>query len=190
MIHRFGNIPNKADRAASSQRQISMRSDVEQRFPLFQVHDPDSADMAWANKTAQEIINISGANVIVYPRTDNADFDEVWEEDPNPTYGAGRHMKAYFSPKPLETELTMWGADAPNQTEVIFCRDEVYRIMGQRMIRIGDIIELPYNSMTMRPDRYRVNNAYDVGNFRYNWLYHGCKVENITDDITIDIDHK
>lgn len=200
MIHRFSQTNDRANNIASRQGQLHMqlshRSDMEQRHTLIQQHDPDSQDMAYANRVAQEIINISGASVIVYPRMNNEDYDKVWEEDPHPTYGSGHHIKAYFAPQPLATELTPWGVDTPNQTDVVFARQEVYAEFSSRMIRIGDIIELPYNSLAIAtpvakgPDRYRVLNAFDSGNFRYDWLYFTCKVENITDDTTIDIDHK
>lgn len=188
MIHRFSNDgePTKTP----GQQKLSTRSDMEEKYPLIQLHDNQSVDHSMVGSLAQEIINISGAEVVVYPRTNSESYDEVYEEDPDPTYGAGHKMKAYFSPKPIAAELTQWGVDAPNQTTVVFSREQVYKEFGDRMIRIGDLISLPYHGAGIKPDKYRVLNAADAGNFRYTWLYWSCQVENITNDETIDTDNK
>lgn len=190
MIHRFSQIHDQANAMAAGQRYTSNRSEVEQKHSLLQIHDPESNDMAFANAQAKEMVNLSGANVIVYARTNNGDHDEVWGEDANPTYLAGKHLKGYFVPQPLNIQLTQWGADGSMQTTVIFCREDVYKEFGKRMLRIGDIIELPYNGAVIKPDRFRILNAFDSGNFRYAWLYFSCLCENITGDEIIDIDHK
>lgn len=188
MIHRFTQAtPN--DRFIS-QDAATTRTDVEQRYSPLQLHDPESRDLVLANKLAQEIINISGSEVVVYTRTPNEGYDKTWEEDADPTYMAGKRVKAFFAPKPLDLQLRPWGVEVENQTDVYFCRDEVYRLFGARMIVEGDIVELPYNAAVKQVGRYRVLNACDSGNFKYHWLYYQCKVENITNDRSIDIVHK
>lgn len=191
MIHRFASA-SKAAIVDPAQTQPSFRSDVERRETPIKVYDPDSADMAFAGRIAQEIIDISGAEVIIYPRTESGSYDTTWEEDADPTYRAGKHLKGYFAPQPLQSKLSIWGVDIDNQTNVIFCRAEIFRLLGDRMVQEDDIIEIPYNTASIRkkPDRYRVLSASDLGNFRYNWLYHNCVVENITGDDNIDITHK
>ena len=189
MIHRFSQ-DSEATRVAPSQGRLQARSDMEQEHPLIQLHDAGSADHILAGSIAKEIVNIAGGDVTVYPRTSSEHYDDVWEEDPDPTYGSGHHLKAWFAPQPIEAQLTPWGVDAPNQTKVSFSKEQVFKEFGQRMIRIGDIIELPYGGSGIKPDRFRVLNAADAGNFKYNWLYWTCQVENITNDETIDIDHK
>jgi len=189
MIHRFSK-GGDATRVAAGQQRIGHRTDMQRTNPLIQLHDSESLDHTLAADIADEIVNISGAEVIVYIRTDSESYDEVYEEDPDPTYKSGIRMKAYFAPQPIAAQLTPWGIDVENQTTVVFGKERVYAEFGDRMIRIGDIIELPYNASGIRPDRFRVLNAFDSGNFRYNWLYWSCQVENITNDITIDIDQK
>ena len=183
MIHSFSQdgplIP--------ANQSITTDYDIQQTNPLIQIHNPDSPDLAFAAKIAQELVNISGAEVKVYARTNSESYDEVYEEDPDPTYKRPKTLKAYFVPQPLAAQLTPWGVDVENQTTVVFNKDAVYNEFGERMIRIGDIIELPYNASTIKPDRYRVLNAFDSSNFRYSWLYWSCKVENITDDRVIDV---
>lgn len=187
MIHRFSSTSNSPKPLGQGS---SLRSDIQRVHSPLQIHDPDSRDIVLANRLAQELIHISGASVIVYPRTENESYDKVWEEDADPTYKAGIQIKGWFAPKPTETQLRPWGVDIENQTTVVFCRDEVYQLFKKRMIREGDIIELPYDASLRRLDRFRVLNAFDSGNFRYGWLYYSCVVENITDDKNIDIQHR
>jgi hypothetical protein len=59
------------------------------------------------------------------------------------------------------------------------------------MIRAGDMVEIPHNSTGPgAARRFRVIDATDQGNFMYRWLYFSALVQNITDDKTLDIDHK
>ena len=165
----------------------SFRSDVEQRHTPLALHDPESADVRMARSQAMEIINVSGAEVTVYMRTDNADFDSVWDEDADPTYWHPIKIKGYFKPQPLEAELKQWGAEVINKTEIIFDHFSIHQLAGERMLRIGDVIQLPYNAATtaLNPKNYRILNVTPSGNFRYNWLYLTCQLETLTADITV-----
>src|SRR5579871_1797860 len=98
----------------------TFRSETEQRHTQIALHDPHSNDLACARRLADEMINVSGAEVKVYARTDNSDYDKVWDADFDPTYWNAFRIKAYFKPQPLEVELKKWGADTPNKTEIVF----------------------------------------------------------------------
>lgn len=173
--------------AASDNVLTSYRSDVEQRNSPLALHDPDSADVKLARLKAREMINISGAEVTVYTRTENADFDSVWDEDPDPTYWAPFGLKGFFKPQPLEAELKQWGAEVINKTEIVFEHAQVNQLLGERMLRPGDVVQLPYNAamVALGPKNYRILNATPSGNFRYNWLYLTCQLETLTADITV-----
>jgi hypothetical protein len=167
--------------------QETFRSDVEQRHTPLALHDPDSNDLKLARRLADEIINISGAEVKIYTRTDNADYDAVWDSDPDPTYWNAVLMKGYFKPQPLEAELKKWGAEIANKTEIIFSHRQIFREFRERMLRVGDVIQIPYNAAMpdLAPKNYRVTNVTPSGNFRYHWLYLTCQAEVITADITV-----
>lgn len=189
MIHRFSSTSTESNKSLAGQARIGFRDDISKRNPLIQLHDTESLDHTLVATIGDEITNISGAEVIVYLRTDHEGFDDVYEEDANPTYKSGVRLKAYFVPQPISAQLTPWGVDVENQSTVVFSKEEVIREFGDRLIRIGDVIALPYNAAGIKPDKYRVLNAFDSGNYRYKWLYWSCYVENIPDDITIDVDN-
>ena len=188
MIHRFSRTDESATRIASRQQQMGQRSEMERTHPLLQIHDSESADHGLAATISDEIINISGGEVLVYARAESQSYDKVYDEEPDPVYRPAVRLKAYFPPQPIAAQLTQWGLDVENKATVVFAKEQVIKEFGDRMIRIGDVIDLPYNASGIRQNRYRVLNAFDSGNFKYNWLYWSCHVENLTDDITIEPD--
>jgi hypothetical protein len=186
MIHSFGIAQPGVDHATFDSVIESFRSDVEQRHTPIAIHNPESADLRTARQLADEIINVSGAELIIYLRTENSDYDAVWDEDPDPTYWTPIPIKGYFKPAPLEVELKKWGADtSSNQTEITFSFRMIFNIVGERMLRTGDVIQVPFNSAPINPKNYRILNATPSGNFRYNWLYFKCQAELLTADVTV-----
>ena len=163
------------------------RSDVDQRNSPLSLFDLESADVRTARTLADEVVNISGAEVKIFIRTNNNDYDSVWDEDADPTYWTSEMLKAFFKPAPLETELKKWGADTINKTEVVFSHRQVFEKFGSRMLRTGDVLQLPFNAAMedRSPKTYRVTNATPTGNFRYNWLYFSCTVETLNADISV-----
>lgn len=185
MLHSFGMAQPGIEPAVFDSILESFRSDVEQRHTSIAVHNPESADIKLAKQLADEMINVSGAELKVFIRTDNNDFDAVWDEDPDPTYWQPILIKGFFKPSPIEVELKRWGADTSNQTEVVFSFRMLYSLLSDRMLRAGDVIQIPYNSAPINPKNYRILNATPTGNFRYNWLYYTCQAELLTADISV-----
>jgi hypothetical protein len=190
VIHRFTNSGDKVEKMAAGQHvpYLSL-SDIDQAQSPLKMHDPASPDMAFADRLAAEMVAKSGADVLLYPLMDSDQYDQTWEENANPIYGKGRPFKAFFVPNPSEVQLTRFGIDAENKGVVVFHRSTIFREMGKRMLRIGDVIDLPYNSSVLPLGKYRILNVGDAGNFRYNWLYLSCTVENLTNDIRVSPDH-
>lgn len=186
-IYRFAVDTGQAGGDLFDSVQPDFRSDVEQRHTPLALHDPDSNDLKQARKKADEIIHVSGAEVVVYTRTENQDYDRVFDADPDPTYWNPVPMKAFFKPQPLELELKKWGADAENKMEIVFSHRQLYIKFSERMLRVGDLVRVPYNAATqsLNPQYYRVTNATPSGNFRYNWLYFTCQVTLLTADVTV-----
>ena len=186
MIHRFTQQSTDLDILVPAQRYQDNRTEEQQDNPLYQVHDPDAHDVALVYKIAKEMIRVNGAHVEMHTRTDNEDIDGVFDEDADPTYWPAMSFKAFFSPQPLEFELKSWGVDAQNQVEIVFFRDDLFERLGERLARVGDIIEIPYNSVSKhKPRFYRLDNSQETGNFRYMWLYMTCQATLLTGDVNI-----
>lgn len=190
MIYSFGADNNNGQPLGTN----SFRSDIEQNEPLLQLQNSESADIATADRLAREVLNISGANVKIYIRTENGDYDSVWDEDADPTYYPAKNIRAYFKPQPMEVELKRWGIDAPNKTEIVMSASDLKQSFGNRMLRSGDVVELPYNNPAnfgvagaLNPKFYRITNATPSGNYRYQWIYYTCSVETLPADTTVRV---
>lgn len=163
------------------------RHDTDKYNSSMSLFQPDSPTIKTVRMLADEMINVSGAEIKVFVRTNNADYDLVWDEDADPTYWQSVVMKAFFKPAPLETELKKWGADTVNRTEVVFSHRELFLEFGERMLRAGDVVQLPFNAPfpDRSPKNYRVINGTPTGNYMYTWLYFTCVVETLNADIAV-----
>lgn len=190
MIHQFSTPAGYDDGVNGLPRQpnggfVDFRTDVEQEYPLLQQHDMTVADITLAVNLAKEAIYNSGSEMRVFLRTDNADFDKVWGEDPDPTYWAPVAIKAFHEPKALELTLKLWSADVEMSITPIFQYDDVIRKLG-RLIRSGDVIYVPFNALGNQTPRYfRVMNASPIGPYRFRPLYLSCVSINISGDLHV-----
>jgi hypothetical protein len=180
-----------------------LRSDEEKLNSPLSSYNHQSNDLAYAERLAEEIVNISGAWITVFPRQRNqASKDEVWDEDADPVYSNGVKIKGKLVPEPTAIQLTRWGVDTPNKTTVHFSRANVFKLFGKHMIGEGDVLIIPHNTLAItqstdlrdgpmnRIDSYRVLQSGDTGNFKYRWLYWSVVVENLTGDRTIQVDQR
>jgi len=163
------------------------RTDAEQRNSALSLFANEAPDLKMARKLVDENINISGAEVDIYLRTNNADFSDVWDEDADPTYWSPFKIKGFFKPGSVDVELKKTGLDVENKMDIFFSHRQIYTVCQNRMLRMGDVIRVPFNGAQtdITPKMYRVVNASPSGNFRYNWLYMVCKLESLTADITV-----
>jgi hypothetical protein len=170
------------------------RSQTEKQFTPLSIYDHSKPDIAYAERLAEEIVNVSGAWVTVFlkePKRD-APEDEVWDEDADPIYRSGIKTKAYFKPEPIQSELTRWGNDTPLKSTIVFSRAALFKedSIGARLLLPGDVIEAPYNYATrfdMGPFRFRVLNIKQDGFFEYRWLYIHAVCELLTGDDALKV---
>jgi hypothetical protein len=185
-IHNFGsgNVSG-ADFTSAFQ---SFRSDTQQENSPLSLYNNESKDIQLVRTQAEEQMNIVGAEALIYTRTDNADFDSVWDEDADPTYNSPKGMKAFWKFEAIQTELVKWGVDTKIKLEITFTHMGIYSDFKERMLRPGDVIQIPYGSVPITPKNFRVLNATPTGNYRYAWIYFTCQVEQLTADITVRVE--
>lgn len=158
------------------------------------LYNHEKQDIAYAERLAEEVVNLSGAIVTVFlkePKRDSPELD-VWDEDADPLYQNGKVMKAYFKPEPTQGELTRWGYDLRLRMTAVFSRAALFKHpnVGQRLLQPGDVIEAPYNLPTNfdeGPLRFRIINTTQSGFFEYRWLYLECTCELLTGDKAVAV---
>jgi hypothetical protein len=191
----FRSFGGEEQRFSSIENLPDFRSSVEKQSTPLSLYNHAKPDLAFAERLAEEAINISGAWVTLYlkePNLDHDDLDDIWDEDADPIYQVGRDMKAWFKVDSLNIELTQWGVDSPLQTTVIFPRAVLAQEVGMnRLLTVGDVLELPYNAPKLRgPARFRVLNAYDSGMYHYRWLYYTAVCELLPADTALNVPHR
>jgi hypothetical protein len=163
------------------------------------IFNPDCPEIGNMEKQAYEYIQLSGAESLVYLRVNDLGVqDEVWEEESKVLYDMPVMVKGQFVPDPLRTSLKKWGVDTDAKFKINYSRAELITRFGVRLIRSGDVIEIPHGSLIQtqnteyidgligRADKFRVVNAYDAGNYNYStWLYWVCVIELLSGDISI-----
>lgn len=166
---------------------IGHRSDMEREYPLIQSHNVESADVRMAMNTATETCNIAGALIDIHQRTDNhGNTDQVWDEDADPTYWPAVPMKAFFAPGAVEVALKTWGPDSIVKLEMYFSLQYLVDKFGERVLRPGDVVYVPFNAIGNAIPRYfRIINFTPIGNYKYVWLYAKCNCESLTADINV-----
>lgn len=170
------------------------RSDAERTLSSLSVFNHEKNDIGYVERMVDEIINLSGAWVSVYLKQVHNDIDDVWDEDIQPVWNANVKIKAWFKPPDRGTERVKWGIDSQLKIDIVFSRAMLIKEtrIGERLIEIGDVIEIPYNELEKageltektRPLRIRVLTTSPMGNFHYRWLYHKCTCEVVTGDFT------
>lgn len=174
-IYRF----NKDQRFDSLEERPDFRSDIEQESSPIQIYDHFNPDISMAERRAKEVLDVSGAWVQVYLKMPDrgapGTYNEVWQEDSGPVFGNAIPMKAYFKPDAQHIEHSRWGIDTSLKLVITFLRSSLLTEpqIGDRLIRVGDQIEIPYNDINEKnwPMRLEVIDTVNDGNFRYRWLY-------------------
>ena len=172
------------------------RSDGEKNS--FSIYDQSSPEIANMERQALDYIHSSGAITQVHLRTNELlGVDDVWEEDANPIYDLPKPFKGQFVPEPMSAALNKWGYEANAKFKINYSRAELLHELGNRLIRAGDVIIVPHNTLIQQQNtefidgniglanKFRVVGAQDTGNYNYRWLYWTCTVELLTGDITV-----
>ena len=173
---------DKSQQFSNLHQRPDMRPENYQQNPMQSTYNHNNPDIATAERIVLENLRVSGAWVTVMIRTDDNKFNATWSEDQSPTYHTGYDFKAFVVPQPPEIMLTKFGHDSPNKLELKFSRAEVLETIGDRLIRIGDIISMPHNSLVIKAEKFRAIHVSDEGNYKYRWLYLNVIAENINKD--------
>ena len=196
--HRFDFDDDLQQAYSSLQNAQDNRTDAEKSSSKIAVYDHTNPEIANMEMEALNIIIDSGAPTLVYRRTDDTgQVNDTYNENPNPLYHPYDIIKGLFKPESISVSKVKWGVDSDVKIKMSYSRAYLLGLYGSRLIRIGDVIAVPHNTLIQtqsneylegkvnRIDKFRVVHAYDTGNFNYRWLYWTCDLEPLSGDVAI-----
>jgi len=109
--------------------------------------DKSNADKNMFNLIDEEIIKLSGSEVLVFKYYPSEDSDNVYQESrrktisPEPVIVYG-----HYEPKALEENLTQFGVEVVNDQIFIFNKTYIEDLLGRPII-IGDVLKPSFQNM-------------------------------------------
>jgi hypothetical protein len=183
---------------SSLQNANDHRTDAQKDNSKVAVYDHSNPEIANMEMEALNLVQDSGAPTLIYLRSDDTgQTDETYNETSNPIYLPPVLVKAMYKPESITLVKVKWGIDADAKFKIHYSRAYLLGLFGSRLIRNGDIISVPHNTLIQtqateflegkinRLDKFRVVHAQDTGNFNFRWLYWTCDVEPLSGDIAI-----
>ena len=143
--------------------------------------DPTNPDINLFNLIDDEMIKISGSELLYFPYARSAgDFDEVYMEERNkPVAPEPILVYGHYEPKVLEENLTQFGIELVNDQIFVFNKSYIeQRIRGE--IKAGDVIQPRFQNQ-----RYEIFEVQE-DSFEIYGVYHlACSAKLLRDSADV-----
>lgn len=119
----------------------------EESASLLSLYDKSNPDKNMFNLVDDEIIKLSGSEILVYKYYPANDKDDVYGEARSKVIN-NIPIKVFgnYDPRPLEENLTQFGVEVQNDQVFIFNKSHIERKLGRTIIN-GDILEPQFQKM-------------------------------------------
>lgn len=114
---------------------------------MLSLFDKDNPDKNLFNLVDDEIIKLSGSELLLFKYLPSDDIDPVYMESRQKTFHP-TPIKLFgnYDPRPLEEGLSQFGVEVQNDQVFVFNKSYVERKVGRPII-IGDIIQTIFQNM-------------------------------------------
>lgn len=120
--------------------------EVESGSPLS-LFDRSNPDKNLFNLIDDEIIKLSGSEVLLYKYSKSDDHDEVYMENKRKAISSQPVILfGHYDPRVVEENLTQFGVEVQNDQVFTFNKSYVERVVGRSII-IGDILKPSFQDM-------------------------------------------
>jgi len=114
---------------------------------LLSLFDKGNPGKNLFNLVDDEIIKLSGSEILVYKYMKSEDFDDVhMEANSKPILKDPIRVFGNFDPRPLEENLTQFGVEVQNDQVFIFNKSYIERRIGRSIIP-GDVLKTVFQNM-------------------------------------------
>jgi len=144
--------------------------------------DPESADLNLFNLVDDELIRISGSELLFYKYFRSQEYDEVYLEERSKAIAAEPILvHGHYEPKPMEQNLNEFGLELTNDQIFIFNKSYITQKLS-RSPQAGDIIKPKFQNQ-----KYEIFETQE-DSFQLYGVYHiVCTAKLLRDDTaTVD----
>lgn len=114
---------------------------------MLSLFDKNNPDKNLFNLIDDEIIKLSGSEILVYKYERSDDHDDVYMEARNkPIRTEPIRIFGNYDPRPLEENLNQFGLEIQNEQIFIFNKNYLERVLGRAIIP-GDILKPVFQNM-------------------------------------------
>lgn len=114
---------------------------------MLSLFDKGNPDKNLFNLIDDEIIKLSGSEILVYKYMQSEDYDEIYNESNNkPLSREPILVYGNYDPRPLEENLTQFGVEVQNDQVFIFNKSYIERRVGRSIIP-GDVLKTTFQNM-------------------------------------------
>jgi hypothetical protein len=114
---------------------------------MLSLFDRNNPDKNLFNLVDDEIIKLSGSEILVYKYIQSEDYDEIYKESNNkPLQREPIVVYGNYDPRPLEENLTQFGVEVQNDQVFIFNKSYIERRIGRSIIP-GDVLKTSFQNM-------------------------------------------
>jgi len=117
--------------------------------------DQDNPDISLFNLIDDEIIKLSGSQILLYKYYQNEDYDPVYMESRNKTISRDPVLLyGHYEPRAVEENLTQFGIELTNDQLFVFNKSYLERVVGRRLIP-GDVVKPKFQDQGMKSIKCR-----------------------------------
>lgn len=118
--------------------------DGESVLSLFDKNNPDKNMF---NLIDDEIIRLSGSEILLFKNESKGDYDEVYMETKKKVvYNTPIRLYGHYDPRVIEENLTQFGVEVQNDQVFVFNKSYLERKVG-RVIKPGDVLLPTFQNM-------------------------------------------
>lgn len=133
---------------------------------ILSLFDRNNSDRNLFNMVDDELIKLSGSEILLYKYMRSNDYDDVYMESrQKPITVEPVKLFGNYDPRALEENLTQFGLEIQNDQTFIFNKDHVERLAGRPIIP-GDVLRPLFQDM-----KYEVYQVQD-DSFEAYGVYH------------------
>lgn len=114
---------------------------------MLNLFDPNNSDKNLFNMVDEEVIRLSGSEILLFKYIESEDIDDVYQESKRKLISTTPiTIFGNYDPRPIEETLTQFGVEVQNDQVFVFNKTYIQRKIGRPIIP-GDVLKPVFQNM-------------------------------------------